>query len=138
MAPSPWRRTILFCSVTSCRKLKYGNKNNSIKPFQYGTPCIIWKFKKEISHEKERMWIILVIQKSFCFALSHHIGSSNTEKKDKVQIFCEGHKYLAYLSLKIWRYYSLAKFRMNLWGRHFSQNANQKLPGFLPWKFIKG
>ena len=30
------------------------------------------------------------------------------------------------------------KFKMNLWGHHFSQNANQKFKGFMPWKFIRG
>ena len=28
------------------------------------------------------------------------------------------------------------KFRMNLWGHRFSQNANQKLPRFLPYPLI--
>ena len=28
-------------------------------------------------------------------------------------------------------------FRMNLWGHHFSQNANQKLQGFLPYQTNK-
>ena len=32
--------------------------------------------------------------------------------------------------------YRSVKFRKNLWGHGFSQNANQKLPGFLPYPLI--